>query len=217
MVLDHFPVRSKVTKEIYKFWPMLMWTEDGESLFKEPPILAYRRPRNIKDDLCSAKVSFPITSAGTSGKTHGNFHENCRRDSCIFCKMLKNKTSFLSTITHLMYHKAPPARMADCERKNLVYLIHCQSCQMQYVGETKRSFRTRIKKHLADVRHVRDTPVARHFNLPDHSHQHLKAEVIEVLTGDPDLEESTAERRRREYYWIHQLKTLPPFGMNSMG
>ncbi len=190
---------------------------EGTARFGEYPVLAFRRPRNIKDDLCTARVSFPPTKSGVSGKAHGTLQEQCKRDPCELCLMVRRSPTYMSQNTGLVYQKSTATKRADCETRNLVYLVTCDVCRMQYVGETKRSFRTRIKEHKADVRHGRDTPVARHFGTPNHSHECLKAEVIEVLTADPDEGTTTVTRRKREYYWIHQLKTLYPFGMNGMG
>jgi hypothetical protein len=84
------------------------------------------------------------------------------------------------------------------------------------VGETKRAFWVRYKEHLADIRHSRDSPVARHFNLPNHHSNHVKPQIIEFLTGDPENDESTIKRRERELHWIHQLRTFNPSGINKL-
>ena len=67
-------------------------------------------------------------------------------------------------------------------RTNVIYVIRCQKCTAQkilYVGEPGRSFETRVKEHIADVRLQRDTPVARHFDSDNgHSIQDLRAQII---------------------------------------
>ncbi|CAG2190284.1 CFT1 [Mytilus edulis] len=56
-----------------------------------------------------------------------------------------------------------------CQLVNLIYGLHCEKCNHYvYVGETERSLNERIKEHLADIRHDRDTAVAEHFNQEDH-------------------------------------------------
>ena len=50
-----------------------------------------------------------------------------------------------------------------------------------YIGETGRRLGDRFREHLRDVeRNDKDAskPVARHFNLPYHSKQHMKKNVI---------------------------------------
>ena len=61
-----------------------------------------------------------------------------------------------------------------------------------------------MTEHQNDTRNHRETPVANHFNLNNHSPQHLKFQIIEILASDPDGETSTAVRRKKELHWIYQ-------------
>ena len=93
--------------------------------------------------------------------------------------------------------------------------ISCTICKQQYVGQTKRQFRIRIGEHLADIRHKRDSPVALHFNKDTHTVSALRCEIIESLKGNPEEDTSKALRDRREQFWIHQLQTKHPNGINK--
>ena len=97
---------------------------------------------------------------------------------------------------------------------NIIYLITYIKCKKQYVGETKRTLLIRTKEHLADIKH-RDTPVAKHFNTEGHSHNHLITLIIEYLNLDLNIDNTTRIRRSRESFWIHQLRTLKPMGLND--
>lgn len=103
----------------------------------------------------------------------------------------------------------------DCELYNLVYLITCNTCLKQYVGETKRTIRVRLKEHLADIKHSRDSPMANHFNARDHAHFTMGVTVIDLIKGETDNPSTTSWRRSRESYWIHQLRSLKPLGIND--
>jgi hypothetical protein len=71
---------------------------------------------------------------------------------------------------------------------------------------------------MGDVRNARNyKPVAKHFNSPNHSIRNMKKTILEIITQDPALEESTLHTRSRELYWINRLRTLDPLGLNSMG
>ena len=122
---------------------------------------------------------------------------------------------FNSSITKRYYQKFSLCFRGNCMTRNVIYLITCTKCTSQYVGETKRTLCERMKEHLADIRHVRDSPVARHFTSPDHDIDNFSYEIIEIGTRNPDSETTTSHRREREMYWIHQLKTLFPRGMNN--
>ena len=55
----------------------------------------------------------------------------------------------------------------------IVYLrILCFKLGLKYVGETKREIRLPMTEHSRNSRKNTDTPVATHFNLPDHTHTH---------------------------------------------
>ena len=53
---------------------------------------------------------------------------------------------------------------SNCDSRNLIYLIHCDSCGAQYVGETGRTLRERLNGHRADIRLSKRTHVAVHFD-----------------------------------------------------
>ena len=40
----------------------------------------------------------------------------------------------------------------NCKTKNVCYLLTCDSCDDQYVGETKRQLNHRINRHNSDSR-----------------------------------------------------------------
>ena len=41
----------------------------------------------------------------------------------------------------------------NCKSVNVVYLITCKVCSMQYVGETSREFGVRMREHWDKIRH----------------------------------------------------------------
>ena len=59
---------------------------------------------------------------------------------------------------------------------NVIYCITCTLCKKICIGETGRGLADRFREQLRDVE-KNDTdaskPVARHFNLPDHSHHNM--------------------------------------------
>ena len=94
-------------------------------------------------------------------------------------------------------------------------MLTCTVCKQQYVGQTKRQFKIRIGEHLADIRHSRDSPVSLHFNKDLHNVNSLRCEIIKTLKGDSETDKSKSLRDRREQFWIHQLQTKHPNGMNK--
>ena len=63
-----------------------------------------------------------------------------------------------------------------CTSANVIYGITCRLCNKLYIGETGRRLGDRFREHLRDVeKNDKDAskPVARHFNLPNHSKKHM--------------------------------------------
>ncbi|KAI8514533.1 corticospinal neuron axon guidance through spinal cord [Branchiostoma belcheri] len=103
----------------------------------------------------------------------------------------------------------------NCQSKNIVYLIQCKKCSVQYVGETKQTLANRLNGHRSAINTKKDTPVSAHFNQTHHSVGDREILGIERLryTGNEDL---TRQRRlQRESYWIHQLRTSHPDGLSQ--
>ena len=136
----------------------------------------------------------------------------CRKFPCSTCKYLNKTKKFTSHSTKRTYItnlKTQP----NCHLTNLVYLLTCKTCHIQYVGETKRPLESRIKEHLADIKHNRDKPVSRHMNT--HTNKGIDYQIIHLIHMNPSDSSSTKIRREKEMYWIHQLRTIYPRGLNN--
>ena len=88
----------------------------------------------------------------------------------------------------------------------------CTNCKKLYIGETGRRIGDRFREHLRDVeRNDKDAskPVARHFNLPNHSKQHMAVCGLSLHLG------SSESRKTLEQKFIFQIGTLNPHGINE--
>ena len=94
--------------------------------------------------------------------------------------------------------------------KNCVYLISCEVCNMQYVGETKNQLNVRFAQHKYNIQNQRDTSllIVQHFI--EHG---LTAMVISGLQYNPHW--TTRQRKFQENQWIDRLSTKQPSGLNS--
>ena len=96
-----------------------------------------------------------------------------------------------------------------------MYLITCNLCKKQYVGQTQNQLRIKTICHKYDFRHEVDTPVANHFNLPDHLlEEHFEIVIIEQPPILGSKTETDLLRLEREAFWIRTLETKKPFGIN---
>ena len=194
-------------------WFLLSEAPHLENLFINNPIFGFSRPKNFKDTLCKAAIRYPESSTTREAISSIYDSDPCSRQNCTWCPKINTHRRIKSTITKER-HKKLLHELTDCETSCIIYLITCKDCHKQYVGETKRSFRTRLSEHDRDVRLQKDTNVARHFNTHGHDWPNSRLDIIEHLKGDPDLK--TPMRLKRETYWIATLRSISPFGINIM-
>ena len=99
-----------------------------------------------------------------------------------------------------------------CTSANVIYCITCTLCKKLYIGETSTLLGDRFREHLRDVEKDdknASKPVARHFNLPNHSMQHMTVCGLSLHQGN------TESRKTLEQKFIFQIGTLNPDGINE--
>ena len=78
------------------------------------------------------------------------------------------------------------------------------------MGETQNALHIRTNGHRDDIAHRRiEKPVEAHFNSTDHLLRDLMILVIEAMRNQDE-----SLRKKRESFWINQLRALYPGGMN---
>ena len=111
----------------------------------------------------------------------------------------------------------------NCASCNVVYLMTCTVCGLQYVGETMRAAGVRWGEHLAKIRKGdKGQLVYSHFNCDD-AHRSVPLEkrvrfqiVEKVKVGDLTSRDQIRRRRMdRELYWMSVLGTVFPLGLND--
>ena len=193
------PPLRKITKGNHH----ILHTSDRlASAIPNPPVLAFRRPRNLRDLIVRAEV--PPLDTSPSAK-FGTF--KCT-SKCVVCKTHVRETDSFNGNSSGTTHKTYGS--ITCTTSNIIYLISCQVCNVQYVGETKNTLKKRIYGHRSTIKTGKmDTPVGHHFNLPDHSISDMSVLGIESLGHRSDT-----VRLSREKMWMKRLRTIQPHGLN---
>ena len=137
----------------------------------QPPLVVYRRPPNLRSLLVRAALK------QTREKYKGN--DRFGQPRCKACAHIKTGVTFRSSTTNQEFRVKATA---DCRTKNVVYLIECARCSIQYIGETENALRAYLTGHRFDISHQKlDRPVAHHFSQPHHSLKDLTIMVVENL------------------------------------
>ena len=103
---------------------------------------------------------------------------------CATCPYITNghtHYTFFSTAAthHITSH-------ITCSTKNLMYMIQCNHCHLQYIGETKRPLKDRFNEHRCPVDKTniksRSTTVAEHFlSHPDYCYTDKQLIPLELI------------------------------------
>ena len=142
----------------------------------------------------------------------------CKRSkNCRYCPLINTSGDLTSTHNGAKYQSM---RHVNCQSSNLIYVITCIHCGIQYVGQTKNRILQRFQGHIFDISHDSDTTVARHFNrCPKESpllYKGMNISVATFISSPPDSRDSKLRRDREEKRWMHRLGTIMPNGLNLM-
>ena len=164
---------------------------------------------SLGDYLVHAKLK----SSDSEDKPKGTVKCGDRR--CHVCKHLKIGESFTSKITGKRYSIN---FKLNCNSTNVVYLLSCKVCGVQYVGSTTTRFRLRFNNHKSRIRaHARlslddksrDDLIYQHFNGQTHNGiKDLDIQLIDQVNDERDLLD-------REGQWAYRLKCVKPHGLNE--
>ena len=173
-----------------------------KEVFPEPPIVAYRRAKNLKDRIVKAKhwnksnTNHPDSSSPTTSK-----HKSKLDPSMNPQKLVTNTKSSRSC----------QVAGGNSSSSNVIYSAECTRHNKLYVGMTGGKLSTRFSGHRSDVKLRPER-----CELPKHFHEEkcdfsndLKVTVLEHVKG------TEATRLYLEDKWITRLGTLSPNGLNT--
>lgn len=136
----------------------------------------------------------------------------CRTVRCQACKVHANspKNTVFSTTKKI---NIKINQKLSCYSKNIIYVITCKKCNIQYVGETARSLRERLTDHRSNIKSYKHTTISSHFSQMNHAVEDLEILPIEKIPDNPN---SLLTRKQREKFWILKLGTQHPLGLNGL-
>ena len=187
---------------------------------KRNSILAHASPRIKRRALVGAGV-MPTFEKLTNNSIRDGYNPRqvhcCSSGRCGLCPKLNTGSTFKSSLTGREYLVICNSHLS-CDSKHVVYLISCRKCGFQYVGETSQLLRCRINQHRSSIRKSNpSTLVAKHFASPGHTVDDIRVMPIERIEPHPNETQRSIDSRRRtrEDFWIRELGTLDPYGLND--
>jgi hypothetical protein len=202
LVLTYHPSLEKISGIVRHHWKEIEKGETMTKLLPEPPVVAFRRPKNINDTLVRAAISRPSSSVVQC--------KPCDDKRCKCGLQLQRAQAFHSKTTG---KENKIFCNVNCKTPNMAHLLDCHVCGSQYVGESVQPFNKRMNGHRSDLTKKTLLPVGQHFVSPGYSLDDFGRSKIYIINHNPSWKEN--QRQKRESFWILELQTLYPEGMNK--
>ena len=185
--LTYHPHNLAAENIILKDYKLLQNDNETGRIFSQPPLISFKRDKNI-----------------------GNFLNRSvlrSRERCNTCPFIHNADKI--TVPKQL---TKTTNRFTCNSANVIYCITCTLCKKICIGETRRRLGDRIREQLRDVEsNDKDAskPFARHFNLPNHSSEHMTICGLSLYQGNKE------SRKNLEQKFIFQIGTLNPHGISE--
>ena len=141
----------------------------------------------------------------------------CGIRKCLCCKAIVRDKTFGSSVTGKKFILDFDG-IVNCKTKNVIYLLSCKCCGLQYVGKTSQHLHQRLSGHRQCVQgnNPLHTYLYDHFRSHKGGFENCRIQVIEVIDNDgKTLREVNNELLSREVWWIKALCTVYPLGLND--
>ena len=162
--------------------------------FKKPPMLAFRRPRNLFSHLVHSKYVESKKYINVT-KTR-SFIENCMRRT--------------DTIINSQNNRQCKIQGGSANDQGVIYAAECTKHSLIYTGQTGDKLSNRFNRHRSDIKcYPTQCELSKHFNENDCLFEKdLAVYILEKVDGPESL------RLFKEDKWIMRLDTSAPNGLN---
>ena len=125
LVVMYHPNLQMFKRTIRRYHHIIQDSEHLQKVIPTLTIMAFRHPRNLRDLLVCVTTSPEISDVA------GNFR--CQAKRCNTCPILVTTNAFASSVTGELFKLK---LCASCKTSNIIYLVQCRRCGVQYVGES---------------------------------------------------------------------------------
>ena len=197
LVLTYTDALPNIHRIVHRHLNTLHKSQEMQEIFPQPPLVAFRRDKNLQDILVHKKHSNRFYSKK-------NICENCGKN-CALCKFLITGDKFYGSDGE----EYKILSYINCKTAGVIYFIRCKKCEKAvYVGQTGDTLYQRMLLDFSMIRTQKVETVAKHFYTDGHTLNDFSVIGIEKVYGDDTY------RKVRESFWIKKLRTLSPDGLN---
>ena len=193
--IEYHPALPSISHILKKHWRVMVDDPYLKDIFPKPPMVAYRRPKNLKEKLVRAKVP-PVLSRP---KRNLPGMKRCPYN-CLTCPYVLPDKKVKASATNYTHEIEASV---NCQTQNVIYCINCNKCKEQYIGETEKTLSIRFSQHRGYVNcHKVEKATGEHFNQPGHKLNNMNVTILEkVYSNDPFM------RKTRESHYIKKMNT----------
>ena len=187
LVITYSKALPNIHEILKKNMKILYNSEKMKRIFDEPPIVSYKRDKNIKDILVYCKHNLQFYGKENGCKACGK--------NCALCLHIIESTSFKDNEGNTYNIQGS----INCKTVGVIYCILCTECEKNiYVGQTGDKFYQRMLLNFSKIRTQKvEDPVAKLFCQKNHCVKNFKVIGIEK-TGSGDK----IYRETKESLWI---------------
>ena len=205
----------QIGKILRERWDILNIKPKLKKLFSEPPIIAFRRCKNLREIIGSNTIiNNKVLRKGTNKNT-AKYCSPCNTKRSLCCNHIIKTNSFTSVSTHKTYkifHES------DCRSTNVIYLLECIRCKKQYVGKSEWPFNYRLNNYRSRIKSTQYDkllPVEKHFKEQNHVFERDARFIIIEKIEKENVQNMTNLLETHEDNWIKRLQILFPKGLNN--
>ena len=197
-----------------KRWEVLQSKTRLRKIFKNRPLIAYRRPKSLKDLLVSARFK---SSEEQQYHSTQYYCRPCEKSRCFWCSIINITDCFISEKDGQRYKLL---HNLNCQSSWVIYLITCRKCKKQYVGKSETPLNIRLNNHKSHIKNkINSCELAEHFIDNEEDHNFIKDTTIlpieTIKKEHMDIDRKKQLLRKRERFWMLKLKSCQPFGLNK--
>ncbi|CAJ0952342.1 unnamed protein product [Ranitomeya imitator] len=184
---------------IRRHWNLLRTARPQIPEFQEHFLPCYKRPSNIRDSLVKADLGTnkDKTQRFLNQSRHGTF-------PCLHCNQCN------SVIKGDVFHHPHSGK-----RYNIKGYFTCDSSFVIYAIKCPCGLLSRISKHKSTIRCQNLLlPLPSHFIAKGHNISQLRFQILEHIPVQRRGGNRIHLLKKKEAYWIHELQTLAPKGLN---
>lgn len=202
---QYSPMSEKIKNAIYSNWHILSQDVDLKDSVCKPPIISFRKCKNLRNELVSSQYSDKRDTWLSSMSTPGN--HKC--GSCSYCAQLVSGKSIEMGGNYIPIHD-----FITCRSKFVTYVIFCP-CRRFYIGKTNRNLFTRFREHMRSIVTGKGSP-----RLIEHMRQHHNSDAkVLKFAGIQKIAHDVSNKHKillqMENRLILKYNALGPLGLND--